>query len=79
MAAARRLPFLSIYGVSILGAAAHNTGQVLAAMVTLGSVYAAAYLPLLLAVSIATGLLTGTVSAMTFRALAATGQSPARR
>ena len=78
MAAARRLPFLSIYGVSILGAAAHNTGQVLASMVLLRSVYAAAYLPFLLAVSIAAGMLTGTVSALTFRALAATGQLPAR-
>ena len=29
MALTRRLPFLSIYGVSICGAAAHQTGQVL--------------------------------------------------
>ena len=50
MALAKRLSGLSIYGVSLLGAAAHNTGQILAAMVLLQSVYAAAYLPLLLAV-----------------------------
>ena len=37
MALARHLPFLSVYGVSVLGAAAHNTGQVLAAVVLLGS------------------------------------------
>ncbi len=76
MALARRVPFLSIYGVSVLGAPAHNTGQVLAAMVLLGSGYAAAYLPFLLVVSIAAGMLTGTVAAFTFRALAATGQLP---
>ena len=76
MAAAKRLPLLSIYGVSVLGAAAHNTGQILAAMVLLQSVYVAAYLPLLLVVGTATGLLTGTVASRCFRALAATGQIP---
>ena len=69
MGLARRLPLLSVYGVSILGAAAHNLGQVLAASLLMGSVYTFFYLPFLLLVSLATGLITGTVSAVTFRAL----------
>ena len=59
MMLARRLPFLSIYGVSILGAAAHNIGQTCAAMVLMHSIYIGAYLPYLLAVAIITGLATG--------------------
>lgn len=59
MALARKLPFLSIYGVSILGAAAHNVGQILAAMALMHSIYIGAYLPYLLIVAIFTGLLTG--------------------
>lgn len=58
MAAAKRSKKLSVYGVSILGAAAHNIGQILAAMVLMGSVYIGAYLPWLLLAAIATGALT---------------------
>ena len=78
MAAARHAPFLSVYGVSILGAAAHNIGQILAAMAVLRSFYVAAYLPFLLLVSAATGLLTGAASAGTLRALAAAAHSEKR-
>lgn len=59
MAAAGKTHLFSIYGISVLGAAAHNIGQILAAMVLMHSVYIGAYLPYLLLVSIATGLLTG--------------------
>ena len=76
MAAARRLPFLSLYGVSILGAAAHNIGQILAAMAVLKSWTVVSYLPLLLLVSIAAGLLTGAAASAAFRALLAAGQRP---
>ena len=78
MALVRKFPFLSIYGVSILGAAAHNIGQIFAAMLLLKSAYVFAYLPLLLAVSVVTGLITAAASAGTFRALAASGQIPHR-
>lgn len=74
MTLSRKLPFLSVYGVSILGAAAHNIGQILAAMAVLKSVYVAAYLPFLLLVSIATGFVTGAAAAGLFRALTASGQ-----
>ena len=74
MLAARRLRFLSVYGVSILGAAAHNVGQIFAAMAVLKSVTVASYLPFLLFVSIATGMITGAADSASFRALLAAGQ-----
>ena len=61
---------LSIYGVSIGGAAAHNLGQMAAAVITLGSTMVLGYLPFLLAVSLVTGTLTGFASALLFRAMA---------
>lgn len=69
MAFCRKLPFFSIYGVSILGAAAHNIGQILAAMVLMHSVYIGAYLPYLLAVSLFTGFATGSAGAGVLRIL----------
>lgn len=63
MAAAKRIPWLSIYGVSILGSAAHGIGQILAAMVLMHSVYIGGYLPWLLLAGIVTGFLTGAAGA----------------
>lgn len=60
MAAAKRTELFSVYGVSILGAAAHSIGQICAAMVLMQSVYVAAYLPYLLAVGLVTGFATAT-------------------
>lgn len=53
---------LSVYGVSIGGAAAHNCGQVAAAMLTLGSTVPLAYLPVLLLVALVTGTVTGLIA-----------------
>ena len=64
----RRLPKLSVYGVSIGGAAAHNVGQMAAAVITLGSTMVLGYLPFLLAVSLFTGTLTGFITALLLRA-----------
>lgn len=63
MAATRNLPWLSVYGVSILGAAAHNVGQICAAAVLMQSIYVAAYLPYLLLVALFTGFATGAAGA----------------
>ena len=52
---------LSVYGISVLGAAAHNIGQILVAMGLMGSIYVAAYLPWLLLIAVITGLLTGSL------------------
>ena len=63
---------LSVYGVSVGGAAAHNCGQVAAAVLTLGNTAPLFYLPILLGVALFTGALTGLVTACLFRALAHT-------
>ena len=60
---------LSIYGVSIGGATAHNCGQVAAACLTLGSGAPLYYLPVLLGASLLTGAVTGVAAACLFRAL----------
>ena len=69
MTLARRIPCLSIYGVSILGAAAHNIGQILIAMLLMRSVYIGAYLPYLLIVALATGFATGAAGSGVLRIL----------
>ena len=73
MLALSRLPGLSVYGVSIGGAAAHNCGQVAAAVLSLGNTAPLYYLPVLLGVSLLTGAFTGLVAACLFRALERTG------
>ena len=69
MIALRRCRRLSIYGVSIGGAAAHNCGQIAAACLTLGSMAPLYYLPILLGASLITGAVTGVAAACLFRAL----------
>ena len=64
---------LSVYGVSIGGAAGHNCGQIAAAMITLGNTAPLYYLPILLGVSLGTGAVTGLVCAGVFRTLNRTG------
>lgn len=66
----RRLKGLSIYGVSIGGAAGHNLGQMAAALITLDNTAVLGYLPFLLGISLLTGTLTGFVSSLLFRAMA---------
>lgn len=68
-----RVRALSVYGVSVGGAAAHNCGQVAAAVLTLGNTAPLYYLPVLLGVSLFTGAFTGLVAACLFRALDRTG------
>ena len=64
----KRCRALSVYGVSLGGAAAHTLGQMAAACITLGSTMVLGYLPFLLAVSLLTGTLTGFVTALLLRA-----------
>ena len=67
MALLLRLSCLSLFGVSIAGAAAHNTGQILAAMGVLASPAIAVYLAPLLLASILTGAVTGAASILLVR------------
>ena len=65
----KRCRMISVYGVSVLGAAAHNIGQILVAVFLMDSVYVVGYLPYLLVVSVFTGMATGSVCAGVFRIL----------
>ena len=67
MILAKKIPVFSIYGVSILGAAAHNVGQILAAMLLMNSLYIGAYLSYLLIVALFTGVATGAAGAGVLR------------
>ena len=69
MALSKRLRALSVYGVSVLGAAAHNVGQIAAAVAVMGSAYVVSYLPVLLVTSVFTGLVTGTMAGGAIKAV----------
>ena len=74
MALAQRSRHLSVYGVSVLGAAAHSAGQILIATILMHSEYIIAYLPYLLLISTACGCATATVAAGVLRALYTAGK-----
>ncbi len=52
-------PKVSLVGMSILGAVVHNLSQLAVAAVFYGTVYVFSYLPVLLAVSVVSGFITG--------------------
>ena len=66
---ARRANGLSVVGVSVLGAAAHNVAQLAVACFVVETRAILAYLPVLLLSAAVTGLLTGIVARYTFRGL----------
>ena len=68
MIALRRWDKFSVFGVSLGGAAAHNVGQIAAAVIVLDSAAVLGYLPLLLLVSLFTGALTGLLVSLLLRA-----------
>ncbi|MEG2676808.1 MAG: Gx transporter family protein [Oscillospiraceae bacterium] len=76
MALVKNMSCISVYGVSVCGAAAHVTGQIVAAMFIMRSFAVIGYLPLLLCTSVVTGFVTGAISSSTFKALIASGQIP---
>ncbi len=69
MIVAQKIPCFSIYGVSVLGAAAHHVGQIGIAMILMKSVYVGAYLPYLLAAGLFTGLATAAAGARVLKVL----------
>lgn len=62
MLLARRTRGVSVIGVSVLGAAAHNIGQTLVACAVVGVRAALAYLPILLLAAAVAGVLTGVIA-----------------
>lgn len=69
MMLAEKCSWFSIFGVSILGAAAHNIGQICAAMALMQTIYIISYLPWLLLVSVLTGFANGAMAAGVLRIL----------
>ncbi len=63
----------SIKGISIVGAIAHNTAQVLVASLILREMIILYYLPILLLSSVVTGLITGSISDLTVREISKRG------
>ena len=69
----KKISCFSIYGVSILGAAAHNIGQIIAAIILMQSIYIGSYLPYLLIVALFTGCAMGSVTAGVLKVILRTG------
>ncbi len=67
MALFKRSRHLSIFGVSVLGAAAHSCGQICVASILIHSVYVLAYLPYLMITSAVCGTITAAITANVLR------------
>lgn len=70
----RRIGGMSLIGVSVGGAAAHNLGQLCVACAFIGHRAALAYAPVLVVAGIVTGMLTGICAGLVLRALRKGGQ-----
>ncbi len=66
---ARKMPGFSVVGVSVLGAVAHNIGQMLVAIFVVETRAILAYLPVLIIAAAITGTLTGLIARYSFRGL----------
>jgi heptaprenyl diphosphate synthase len=62
MALIYKLNFFGIPGVSIIGSLFHTFGQIIAGIFVIGSVAVLGYLPIMLAISIPAGVVTGIIT-----------------
>lgn len=69
----KKMNGVSVIGVSICGAAAHNIGQMVVACLFVEVRAVLAYLPVLLVAAVVTGALTGVIAKYTFRGLERSG------
>ena len=74
---ARRLSGVSVVGVSVLGALAHNVAQLAVACFIVGTRAVLAYLPVLLVAAAATGMLTGLIARYVMKGLGHKGGNSA--
>ena len=65
----KKMKGVSVIGVSVCGAAAHNIGQIIVACFVVETRAVLAYLPVLLVAAAITGTLTGVIAKYTFRGL----------
>lgn len=78
MALLRRSDRFSSVGVSVAGGVAHNAGQILMAMLLLGSTRVAYYYPILVISGVAGGVFTGLTAALLIRRVPSDGSGPRR-
>lgn len=69
MAWMKKVPGLSVIGVSIAGGVTHNIGQILVAVLVVENIKLFYYVPVLLVAGLVTGLLIGIVGQMLIRRL----------
>ena len=74
MALAKKSRHLSVWGVSVLGAAGHNCGQILTAALLMHSPYIIGYLPYLLTIGTVCGCATAAVAYGVLRSLKSFGR-----
>jgi len=74
MAALKDIKAFSSVGISVAGAAAHNLGQILVAMLLTGSTAIIGYFPILLISGTIAGVLTGLIAQALIRALKMSGK-----
>ncbi|MDF2677694.1 MAG: heptaprenyl diphosphate synthase component [Bacillota bacterium] len=65
----KKVPDVSIIGVSVVGAVFHNVGQIAMASLVVENKYIFFYLPVLLISAVTTGVLTGIIAKYTLKAL----------
>ena len=64
MAFLKRISPFSLFGISICGAVAHNIGQIMAAVIIIGSMAITYYLPVLIFSALITGAVIGLLSVL---------------
>jgi heptaprenyl diphosphate synthase len=74
MALIKRTGYFSVYGVSTLGSAFHHIGQVIAVSLVMSSPSVFLYLPVMLTVSVGTGLLIAFITCGVLRVPALSGK-----
>ena len=67
----KKINIFSVLGISIVGAVMHNVGQILAAIIILGSNVIVLYLPILILSGTITGAIIGVLSAVTIKRIKA--------
>lgn len=65
----RKSRIFSIYGTSVVGAACHNAGQIIAACLIMRTLAIISYLPVLLCTALATGIITATAADLCYNPL----------
>lgn len=73
MVCLKKVKLFSMVGVSVAGGVFHNVGQILMAVIVMGSYAIVYYLPVLIIAGIVTGIVIGLVSALVVKRVAAAG------